>query len=116
MSDARTFIELTIVESGLSSVPVPRRFLVDAALIASIEDMGDNPYARSHVTLYEAADATIESEAGEQVARCAKSLLAIDTYDEIKAQLAALAAVVPSKCAVESVLSAVAARAQDRNG
>lgn len=116
MSNVRTFIELTVVESGLSSVPIPRRFLVDAALIASIEDMGDNPHARSHVTLFEAADSIVDSDAGEQVARCAKSLLAIDAYDEIKAQLAALAAVVPSKCAVESVLAAAKERAQGGNG
>jgi hypothetical protein len=36
MAEFRTFIELTVVESGLSNVPVPRRFLVDAALIASV--------------------------------------------------------------------------------
>lgn len=116
MSESRTFIELTVIESGLSNVPVPRRFLADAALIASVEDLGDNPHARSHVTLHEACDSTVDSDSGEQPVRASKTLLALDSYDEIKAKLSeAAAAVLPSNSAVESILTAAKDRARQRN-
>ncbi|MDO9099667.1 MAG: hypothetical protein Q7V53_02835 [Caldisericota bacterium] len=115
MSECRTFIELTVTESGLSNVPVPRRFLVDAALIASVEDIDGNPHARTHVTLHQPSDSTAESESGEQVVRASKTLTALDSYDEIKAKLADAAAVVlPSNSAVESILAAAKDRARKR--
>lgn len=113
MAEFRTFIELTVVESGLSNVPVPRRFLVDAALIASVEDIGGNPHASSHVTLHEACDSTVESQSGEQAVRASKTVLALDTYDDIAARLVEAASVVlPSKSAVESILTAAKDRAK----
>ena len=116
MAESRTFIELTVTESGLSNVPVPRRFLVDAVLISSVEDLGDNPHARSHVTLHEACDSTVESDSGEQAVRASKTLHALDSYDEIKAKLAeATAVILPSKSAVESILAAAKERARQRN-
>lgn len=113
MSEFRTFIELTVTESGLENVPAPRRLLVDAAQIASVEDLGDNPHASTYVTLHEPRDSTAESKSGEQAVRAFKTLLALDSYDDIKAKLADAAAVVlPSKCAVESILAAAKDRAR----
>ncbi|MBG6083130.1 hypothetical protein [Rubrivivax gelatinosus] len=101
---------MTVIESGLHNVPAPRRFLVDVAHIASVEDLSGNPHARIHVTLFEAADATVESDDGEHVARGSKGLLALDSYEDIKAQLATIDEVVSSKCAVESTLASAKGR------
>jgi len=109
--ERRRYLELAVTESGLSSVPVPRRVLVDVALIASIEDLGDNPHAKCFVTLYEAADTTVEDESGEQVVRSAKTLMVLETYDEIRAHLEATAEVVRSQ-RPESIFAAAVERAR----
>ena len=97
----RTFLELTITQSSLANVPVPRRILVDSGSVSSVEDLGANPHARCYITLSEANDATVESDSGEQVVRGTKGLMTLDTYDEICQKLSAVANIVPSRHASE---------------
>ena len=110
----RTLLELMVTESTLANVPSPRRILVDTSLIASVEDLGDNPRARCHVTLWESDDSVVESDAGEQVARGAKTLMTLDAYGEIRGQLSVLADIVPSPHASQNVIAEAIERARKR--
>lgn len=113
--EKRTYIELAVTESGLSNVPVPRRVLVDVTHIASIEDLGDNPHANCFVTLHEASDTTVEDESGEHVVRSAKTLMVLETYDDIRRQLEAAANVVRSQRPESIFAEAIERARRNRN-
>jgi len=92
----QTFIELTVVTSELTNVPVPRRALVDIKEIASIEELGEKTPLRDRclVTLYEASDSVVESESGEQPLRHRRSLNVKESYDSLRTLLAAHSTIV----------------------
>ena len=96
MSVKPVFVEFWVVESGLSNVPVPRKALINLSEIASIESLGDKTPLRDKclVTLYEPADTTVETEAGEFVIRGRRRLTVKEPYEAVMVLLQAHATVV----------------------
>jgi hypothetical protein len=79
-----TFVELTIVDDGGTTL-TPRKGLVDVALIAGLEDLGERtPLAtRCAVTLHQPDDAVVENDTGENVVRASRTLLVRESYADL---------------------------------
>lgn len=85
-----TFVELTIVESDILNAPIPRKGLVDVALIATLEDLGDRSpsQTRCSVTLHQPSDSTVsDDEGGEHVLRASRTLFVRESYGSLVALL-----------------------------
>ena len=94
-----TFIELTITDSDLTNVPVPRKGLVDVALIASLEALGNKTPLKSQcaVTLHEPCDSTVGNDQGEHVVRGSRMLMVRESYESLVALLSEHAVVIRPK-------------------